>query len=520
MTSIGDSSHSHNFNLDFDPFDQEQLVSHFFPGGNRQVLLDQLTESCSYSSDLVVVTGSLGSGKSTLAHWLALNLDDDFVAVTVRATLFMSAEQLLEAVCDELTLETVEGASIDELVEQLDQYAESLRARSKTLQLLVDDAHELGEEALQAILELLERQADSSRLGEDGVKVVMFGESVLITSIQQLLPSAHTTFELEPLATEEVVDYVAFKLACADYHGKFPLDIDVMTVIEARSQGIPGAIDAMVKDELGGSISRRAGLLRRLQPDLGFLERHLVAASVLFGALLLMLFFTLDGDENTLDAGFELAGSNSGTAQAGDNGQRIQVPLELSSALNRQAALDQGSAPEPGAGTGENAGRSVTRFADSSTAVLEHQQSAPAESATAVVVDATATSTTETAVDAPQVAATGSHPVSSNGASQLQLREAERALLSESPAHYTLQLLGSHSEDSVKSFIASNSIPAELSYFESRHQDRPWFVVVHGSYPDRDAAREAIDRLPPPLRELQPWARSLSDIQADIRSLE
>ncbi|MBT8146983.1 MAG: SPOR domain-containing protein, partial [Gammaproteobacteria bacterium] len=99
-----------------------------------------------------------------------------------------------------------------------------------------------------------------------------------------------------------------------------------------------------------------------------------------------------------------------------------------------------------------------------------------------------------------------------------ELNDVEQTLLAKSPDSYTLQLLGSHSEASVKQFIASNRAAAELSYFESRHEDRPWFVVVHGSYSDRSAAREAIDRLPPVLRELQPWARNLSDIQADIRS--
>ena len=95
----------------------------------------------------------------------------------------------------------------------------------------------------------------SSSLGEDGIKVVLLGETMLLASVQQLLPSAHLTFELKPLAADQVADYVSFKLACAGYQGKFPLDIDVMTVIEARSQGIPGAINVMVKDELGVAIA-------------------------------------------------------------------------------------------------------------------------------------------------------------------------------------------------------------------------------------------------------------------------
>ena len=79
--------------LDFNPFEPDSQSGHFFPGGGRQELLDQLIELCSYHSDLAVVTGPLGAGKSTLLHWLSLSLESEFVPVPVQATLFMSAEQ-------------------------------------------------------------------------------------------------------------------------------------------------------------------------------------------------------------------------------------------------------------------------------------------------------------------------------------------------------------------------------------------------------------------------------------------
>ena len=521
MAIDGTRKHNHQLHIDFDPFDPDELTSHFFPGGNRQDLLDQLIESCSYSSDMAVVAGPLGSGKSTLAQWLAQSLKDDFVAVVVSATLFMSVEQLLEAICDELALEIAEGASTDELVEQLDQYAETLRARSKTLQLLVDDAHELGEETLQAILDLLERQADSSRLGEDGVKVVLFGESMLLNSVQQLLPSAHITFELEPLATDEVVDYVAFKLACAGFHGKFPLDLDTMTVIDARSQGIPGAINAMVKDELSGSISRRAIPARRMQPVMGFLERHLVAASVLFGTLLLALFFRLGGDNDSLDTDTVAVTSASQTPTASGNRQRIQVPLDISGAVARQSTSDDDDTRTGEAGAGVSQDPPASQVALRRSVENEAEQPTPPEPVAPLVAEVTDSgdSVVESALATQQIVAHQSEPVQENQTPPGQpLGEAERVLLGKSPDSYTLQLLGSHSEASVKNFIATNGAPMELSYFESRYQDRPWFVVVHGSYPDRGSAREAIDRLPPSLRELKPWARNLSDIHADIRS--
>ena len=90
-------------------------------------------------------------------------------------------------------------------------------------------------------------------------------------------------------------------------------------------------------------------------------------------------------------------------------------------------------------------------------------------------------------------------------------------ILAYQPQNYTLQLLGSYSEASVRSFVEQNADSNSYAYFETRFQGRPWFVVVYGSFPDRDAATAAIATLPADQRALEPWARSLGGIQEDIR---
>jgi len=511
MAIFGDGKLDNTLELDFDPFDSGEACSHFFSGGNRRALLDQLVEICCYGSDPAVVTGPLGSGKSTLRQWLELSLDEEFVVATVSATLFMSAEQLLEALCENLSLDGEEGASTEELLEQLDQYAESLRARSHTLQLLVDDAHELGEEALQALLELLERQADPTRLGEDGIKVVLFGEPMLLNTVGQLFPSSQVQLELEPLNSDEIFDYVAFKLSSAGYQGRMPLHIDAMTVIEARSRGVPGAINAMVKDELGRTITPRAS-----QHRLGFVERNLAAASALFAVLLLTLFFTLGGDDDSPLEEELFADNTEGPAI---RSQTIEIPLQISNQQEREDVADSGGSPEaqpetPAAGTEPEFDRPVGQ----QTALVTRLMTPTSNSSEVPELSTNVENVSPDAVVPgsvlPEKETIGIPELSQSPAG---LSAAERELLAKSPESYTVQLLGSHSEANVKDFIASNGTPTGLSYFESSFQDRPWFVVVQGSYPNRAAAREAIDRLPAALRDLQPWARTLSDIQADIR---
>ena len=58
-----------SLDLDFDPFHAEAGLSHFFEGGKRDYLLDQLLQQSYYGAAITLLTASLGSGKTTMAHW-------------------------------------------------------------------------------------------------------------------------------------------------------------------------------------------------------------------------------------------------------------------------------------------------------------------------------------------------------------------------------------------------------------------------------------------------------------------
>ena len=84
-------------------------------------------------------------------------------------------------------------------------------------------------------------------------------------------------------------------------------------------------------------------------------------------------------------------------------------------------------------------------------------------------------------------------------------------------SEYVLQLLGSRSQDSAKSFISRNSALANLDFFETRHEGQPWFVVTQGRYATRQQAQAAIAALPEPVKQLKPWPRSVGNIQSAMQ---
>jgi septal ring-binding cell division protein DamX len=85
-------------------------------------------------------------------------------------------------------------------------------------------------------------------------------------------------------------------------------------------------------------------------------------------------------------------------------------------------------------------------------------------------------------------------------------------IAAQDPNHYTVQLIGSSNEAAVIRFIHKHGIEKEASYYSTTHNGKPWFSVLYGNFPSRDAARQAAKRLPPSLRNASPWLRSFSEI--------
>lgn len=94
-------------------------------------------------------------------------------------------------------------------------------------------------------------------------------------------------------------------------------------------------------------------------------------------------------------------------------------------------------------------------------------------------------------------------------------------LWSQDPRSFTLQLLGARQSDSVNKFLRKyTNLNGKAVYFHTRHNARDWYTVVYGVYPDKSAAKKAIERLPPELKSSSPWIRSFASIHAELDRAE
>jgi septal ring-binding cell division protein DamX len=89
----------------------------------------------------------------------------------------------------------------------------------------------------------------------------------------------------------------------------------------------------------------------------------------------------------------------------------------------------------------------------------------------------------------------------------------EAWLTSRSPDHYTLQLVGARERVSIEKFIRDHRITPPYAVFARELDGRPWYSLVVGDYPDRDAAIAARGRLPAALRAGDVWPRTFGSIE-------
>lgn len=91
-----------------------------------------------------------------------------------------------------------------------------------------------------------------------------------------------------------------------------------------------------------------------------------------------------------------------------------------------------------------------------------------------------------------------------------------RWLATQNPNHYVIQLAGSYRKRDLANFIAryrkALSV-AQLSYFQTVHKGRDWFVLLLGSYARFDQALAAIGSLPEALQRNSPYIRTFGGVQ-------
>ena len=522
-----------HYQLSHDPFAARVPGFKFFPA-QRKPVLGQLHHLARYSQLLLVVTGPNGSGKTLLRQALVASTNKQSVhSVVISARGATDAAGLLRQVAQALNVAQPE---IQAILGQIVQLA----LTGQEVYLLVDDAEQLGESAIEALLGL----ADGSPEGRP--HVFLFGEASLIDRLDQLFAEAETegeryhVIELAPYTEDETREYLEQRLEGAG-QGIELFTAEQITDIHEHSGGWPGAINQVARDSMIEAMIASRSAVKR--PSVGFKmpKKYVLAlgAVVAVGVLAAVLIPGRGGNSSApatqsanSQAQLPLGQGQPSAQQSNNGGPAIEFagnsqPMPLPLVGNSQPVMRGPLAEAAGSGDGEDDGvpvgsvdqpPTVTTTAPPAGVPAGAAPSTP-RSSIAPPAAATAPKPAAPAATAPKPAAPAQAPAQVATAKTAPAAAAKPAAggswySAQAPGRYVVQILGTSSESTAQAFVAEQG--GEYRYFKKTLQGKPLYVITYGNFSDRAAALAAIKVLPAKVQAGKPWPRTVASIQQEL----
>jgi general secretion pathway protein A len=197
----------------------------------------------------IVVTGEVGTGKTTLLRKLMRNLEDTIHSVFIFNTL-LSFPELLQLILHDLGLAAKEPSKVA-MLQELNDYLIKQLKRGHIVAVLIDEAQNLSDEALEGLRLLSNLETDQEKL----LQIVLMGQPELKVKLdqprlRQLKQRMALQCRLAPLKDEEAGPYIDFRLRAVGYQGGDLFQPDAIQQIAFYSGGIPRLINIICDNAL------------------------------------------------------------------------------------------------------------------------------------------------------------------------------------------------------------------------------------------------------------------------------
>ena len=526
MTSLhADEAFLGHYQLSHDPFAPRVPGFKFFPA-QRKPVLGQLHHLARYSQLLLVVSGPLGSGKTLLRQALVASTNKQSVqSVVVSARGAGDASGVLRQVAQALN---VAQAEIPAILAQVVQLA----LTGQEVYLLIDDAEQLDESALGALLALAEGAP------EGRPHVFLFGEPSLIAALDQLPDSAEQerfhVIELQPYTEEETREYLAQRLEGAG-QGIELFSAEQISEIHESAEGWPGNINQTARDAMIEAMIASRSAVKR--PSMGFNmpKKHVLALSAVVVV--------------AVAAAWMLPGRNKTAAPAGaPANEQAQLPLGQSAPTNGTGGpsveFAGTSQPMPLPLVGQSQPVMRGPLAEAAGGISEGDDGgAPAIDSGVAQPPTVTTIAPPPGVPAGPAATTAQPPAQVATAKPVAPPPAKPAVVpapaakpvakpvekpvtvakaapggswyaGQAPGNYVVQILGTSSEATAQNFVKEQG--GEYRYFKKTLQGKPLYVITYGNFANRAAALAAIKALPAKVQAGKPWPRTVASVQQEL----
>lgn len=517
------------YGLTGDPFNPENAL--FFTSAQLEKLLRLFNYLARFSRKLVVVTGSSGVGKTTLLENFVNQQSEQDLVCFFSALSSDSPKQVLFEIAEQLEVPHCgEQATVEQLVSAIRDYSLECQGRDHYCMVVIDDAHLFDVTVLKQLYQLAVHDPEH----RSAISFLLSGQPELLSHVQGVVPaeaSEKTLFhqQLAPLSFDEVIQYLQMYFSENAGQNKPPFSQLQYQKIFEQSEGIPGRINETTTELLTAGM---AGLLdnpQRTDKKSKNFVGLLVTILVLIGAG----FFWWQINDQPLPSD-DLANQN----MVGQIVRAVELPADEEELPSEQIFADpevviEVESPEQTLQNSEISEQQTAGVDDSlesnATAtvaenlpgkVLEPLKSTVESSGPEQLVNKRQVATHSLAdkVLEEEPAVERVSPIVSQLTEATRLEQDTARILAVTSTDYTMQLLGSHKEESIQTMLAKMPDDNNLMYFKKTHKGAPWYVLIYGHYAGRSEANAAAQQLPAALKGVKPWIRRVSAIQETIKA--
>jgi len=480
----------------------------------------------------VVLSGPAGVGKTTFLHQLCRRTDE--LAVT-----FMDAHDQLR---------------LSDIVEAMGAHGgdatpsaiwDMLRDAKQQSVLVLDHGERLPASVLRRLARLQGAMADNG-LALPMLIAVDKAEASSVTATLDSNRNPLTYLETIKLSGFGPIDASAYlRLRIAEAGGDHTLlSHRQIKRIQARSNGLPGAMDTQAARTLQARIGGRAGFLNALHGHLAALKdwRHVGVLTSLAllatGSIWWLMTPDVGSQPEAIESPTEVASADAPPKSEAAGGSSASNDSATSLAVSEANDAGQtGDRPDDQRATGATSGANPTPEGEDTVRLADRPQpSAEAAASEADGSDAPSPEANNAEPSDPPKTDAAAEPQASpddqvtasakdsNTGSEEPASAAEpsvsdtavpldSAWYADQPSdHYTIQLLGGREPATVKRFLGQIPSPEDTRILLTTHDGGRWYVVVTGSYAQRSEANKAIEALPSEWRDYDPFPRAFESL--------